>query len=121
MRKSFAAILCFALCLVMLGCSKPQTNTPAAIQSSYDGTHILLSDTGITVDGKAASANSSDAVYVANDIIYYETSKDHTYGDGCEQDAHTPEEAAAHDADPMLRGAGHGGFQPVRAVSCHQM
>ena len=32
-----------------------------------------------------------------------------------------PEEAAAHGADPMLCGAGHGGFQPVRAVSCHQM
>ena len=34
--------------------------------------------------------------YLANDIVYYEAGKDFTYGEGTEQDAHSPEEAAAH-------------------------
>ena len=35
-------------------------------------------------------------VYVANDIAYYESGMDFTYGEGTEADAHSPEEAAAH-------------------------
>ena len=49
-----------------------------------------------TVDGEAVGTDPSAAVYMANDIIYYEAGKDFTYGEGETRDAHTAEEAAAH-------------------------
>ena len=57
---------------------------------------IVLSDSGITVDGKPASTDEGSAVYTAGDIVYYEAGRDFTYGEGTEKDAHTAEEAAAH-------------------------
>lgn len=57
---------------------------------------VSLSDSGITVDGKSASTSSEDAVYVGNDIIYYEAGHDSSYGEGTTADEHTAEEAAAH-------------------------
>lgn len=57
---------------------------------------IVLSDSGITVNGTDVSTDPSAAVYTANDIVYYEAGKDHTYGEGTKADAHTAEEAAAH-------------------------
>ena len=57
---------------------------------------ILLSDNEITVDGAKISENESDAVYVKNDIVYYEEGKDFTYGEGEEKDSHSSEEAAEH-------------------------
>ncbi|MBQ6789362.1 MAG: carbohydrate-binding domain-containing protein [Clostridia bacterium] len=62
-----------------------------------DGTtHIGLSDTEITVNGEAASTDSTSAVYTANDIVYYEAGHDFTYGEGTEADSHTADEAASH-------------------------
>jgi len=58
--------------------------------------NILLSDDGITVDGEAISDNAEDAVYAANDIVYYEEGKDFKYGEGTEADEHSKEEADAH-------------------------
>jgi len=58
--------------------------------------NIVLSDDGITVDGEAISGNTEDAVYVANDIVYYEAGKDFKYGEGTEADEHSKEEADAH-------------------------
>ena len=58
--------------------------------------NILLSDDGITVDGEAISENAEDAVYAANDIVYYEEGKDFKYGEGTEADEHSKEEADAH-------------------------
>ncbi len=55
---------------------------------------INLSDEEINVDGTATGSEVSDAVYVANDIIYYETGKDFTYGEGTKADAHDLEEAS---------------------------
>ena len=63
---------------------------------TYEGVKIHLSDDGITVDNAAISADTTAAVYVANDIVYYESGKDFTYGEGEEKDAHTKEEADAH-------------------------
>lgn len=63
---------------------------------TYEGTSIALSDTAITVDGAAISENVDAAVYAANDIVYYESGKDFTYGEGDEKDAHTKDEADAH-------------------------
>ena len=84
------------LALVLSACSTKQpTKAPEA--PSYDNaTEIVLSDSGITVDGVTAGTDKSAAVYTANDIVYYEAGKDFTYGEGSEADAHTVEEAAAH-------------------------
>ena len=58
--------------------------------------NIVLSDEGILVDGKEISASEEDAVYAANDIVYYEAGKDFTYGEGEAEDEHTKEEADSH-------------------------
>lgn len=62
----------------------------------YEGVQILLSDAGITVNGDGISVNKKEAVYAANDIVYYESGKDFTYGEGTEADAHSAQEASAH-------------------------
>ena len=72
----------------------PTVVTEAPTES--DVTQILLSDDGITVNGAAAGSDATAAVYTANDIVYYESGKDFTYGEGDDYDAHSPEEAAAH-------------------------
>lgn len=61
-----------------------------------DAVEIKLSDELITVNGKAADSNKDNAVYTAKDIVYYESGKDFTYGEGSENDAHTPDEAEKH-------------------------
>lgn len=63
-------------------------------ESNQNITEISLKDDEITVDGKAVGADTNSAVYIANDIIYYEAGKDFTYGEGMERDAHSVEEAA---------------------------
>ena len=92
-------------CVVLLtACgTKPaeQTSTIPVVQvptaPAYDSaTQILLDDGGITVDGAAIGTEVAAAVYAANDIVYYESGKDYTYGEGGEKDAHSPEEAAGH-------------------------
>ncbi len=81
-----------ALCLTLYGCTK----TPVTTEPTIEGTQIVLSDTSVTVDGSAASEDTSAAVYVGADIIYYEAGHDTEYGEGTEADAHTAEEAAAN-------------------------
>ena len=61
-----------------------------------DVTKIEYSDDSVTVNGKPADSNTESPVYTSNDIVYYEAGKDFTYGEGSEEDAHTPDEAAAH-------------------------
>ena len=79
---------------------KPGNQTPAMqapiMPAMTDPVQVQLADEGITVDGEAAGTDTAAAVYVANDIIYYEAGKDFTYGEGSEEDAHTRDEAAAH-------------------------
>ena len=73
--------------------------TPVQTEEESAGTgavSIELSDEGIRVEGGEATDQTEAAVYVANDIIYYEDGKDFTYGEGDEADAHSAEEAAAH-------------------------
>ena len=88
-----------ALAMVMGLCSF--TAFAASSQESSDEVVIVLSDDGITVDGQAVSTSEDDAVYISNDIIYYED-KDvyedtgYTYGEGTDEDKHSEEEAAAH-------------------------
>lgn len=57
---------------------------------------ITLSDEEIQVDGAAISNDSSAAVYAGAELVYYLAGQDATYGEGEEEDGHTPEEAAEH-------------------------
>ena len=57
---------------------------------------VTLSDDEILVDGVPAVTDPEAAVYVANDIVYYEAGRDFTYGEGEKSDEHTADEAAAH-------------------------
>ena len=88
-----SALMCLALLTACAGGSgeTPETGAPAA-----DETSIVLSDSGVEVDGQAAPASPDAAVYVGADIVYYEDGRDETYGEGTGEDAHTAEEAAAH-------------------------
>lgn len=70
--------------------------TTAGDKSRENVTTISLSDEKITVDRKAVGTDNTNAVYTANDIIYYEDGKDFTYGEGSEKDAHSKEEAKKH-------------------------
>lgn len=102
-KKSLAVFLA-AHILVFTGCGSVtetnETNNNIVLsipdESNSKVTEIQLSDTSITVDGEEISNDISSAVYAANDIIYYESGKDKTYGEGSEADAHTADEAAAH-------------------------
>ncbi len=70
--------------------------SPFVTLAEVDGIQIELSDTEVLVDGVSASNDESQAIYVANDIIYYEAGHDFTYGEGAESDAHSKEEADKH-------------------------
>ena len=71
-------------------------NAAVFASDAEDTTVIRLSDSGITVDGKAAPTDETAAVYTAHDIVYYEAGKGFTYGEGTAADEHDAGEAAAH-------------------------
>ena len=90
MKLSKLLAVIAALLLILTACS----TKPDFLQE--DPVEILLSDQQIMVAGEAAATDSQSRVYVANDIVYYESGKDFTYGEGTLQDTHSAEEAAAH-------------------------
>ena len=104
MKFSNIVAILLAMVVLLTACgTKPaeQTSTTPAVQAPAappydDAMEIVLSDSGITVDGAAVSTDVTAAVYTANDIVYYESGKDFTYGEGDEKDAHSSDEAAAH-------------------------
>ena len=76
-----------------------ESDAPAQEDASSSENVLTLSDDGITLNGEAVGTDPSAAVYVSNDVIYYED-KDaydsgNPYGDGEAEDRHTEEEAAA--------------------------
>lgn len=92
--------------MLATGCGKKNN-----VVDAYAATEIVLSNQEIYVDGQVASTEKENAVYLANDIIYYEDGKDFTYGEGNKEDAHSKEEADAqtvvHISEPgnyVLRG-----------------
>ncbi len=90
MKSLLALITATALVAGLLSaCGKVDNSIP-------DGTEIVLSDSSVTVDGAKATDNTAQAVYTANDIIYYENGHGFTYGEGEEKDAHEKAEAEAH-------------------------
>ena len=77
--------------------SDPAPTAQAPTAPNYDNmTQIVLSDDGITADGVSVGSDKTAPVYTANDIVYYESGKDFTYGEGSNKDAHSADEAAAH-------------------------
>ena len=98
--SNLVAVLLSVLFLMTACNTKPTPTSPvvdAPTAPTYDNAmQIVLDDSSITVDGAAIGTDPTAAVYTANDIVYYESGKDFTYGEGVEKDAHTPEEAAAH-------------------------
>lgn len=61
-----------------------------------EGRSLVLSDEGVTLDGQALTDDPTADVYLAHDIVYYESGHDFTYGEGGEADEHDADEAAAH-------------------------
>lgn len=95
--------LALALLLTASCTAAPQEEseqpTPS-VQAEDTATDILLSDSGITVDGQAIPEDSTAAVWLGHDIIYYEDrdayDSGNPYGEGTEADRHTAQEASAH-------------------------
>lgn len=100
MKKIIIPVLVFAM--LFSACAKMQENetTDSALSDdesfAADVTEIKLSDAEITVDGNSISTEKTEAVYSAEDIIYYESGNDFTYGEGSEKDAHSKEDADLH-------------------------
>jgi len=87
MKKLLSCIIVMAL--LFAGCSTAKT--PA-----IEGVQIKLSDNKITVDGEAVTDDKTQAVYTANDIVFYLAGQDFTYGEGTKEDEHDQSEADAH-------------------------
>lgn len=97
MKPIKSLVIIFVLMFTFTACGKTPTEIPDEVPNTVtDAVEIFLSDNNISVDGKAVSSDNSSAVYTSNDIIYYESGKDFTYGEGSEKDAHSADEAAAH-------------------------
>lgn len=90
-RRIAALLSALVLAVSLTACG--HTDTPATADSPVS---IQLSDDTILVNGETAGTDSSDAVYVAHDIVYYEAGQGIAYGEGTAADEHTAEEAAAH-------------------------
>ena len=87
MKKILACVL--VMVLMFTGCSLVN-------EQKIEGTQIKLSDKKITVDGKAVTNDTTQAVYTANDIVFYLAGQDFTYGEGTKEDEHDQAEADAH-------------------------
>jgi len=88
MKPSRISALVLALVLAVPGC--------AGAKADGGETGIVLSDAGVTVDGRRASTEETAAVYTGADIIYYQDGTDDSYGEGTEAEKHSAQEAAAH-------------------------
>lgn len=108
MNKNKIFAFCMAACLLLAACNAPAVeNTPSTVppytqenmvtkEVSAEATKINLSDEGITVNGAKISTEETEAVYIANDIVFYLEGQDFTYGEGTEADEHSQEEADKH-------------------------
>lgn len=89
--RGFTVFLIFAAGIV--GCGKQETDAKAAVE---DTVKIELSDQEIKVDGQTASRSESEAVYCANDIVFYLEDQGISYGEGSAEDEHSQAEADNH-------------------------
>lgn len=102
MKISGIITTALVLMLTLTACSTTQTELnqnqilPKEEETVADIVEIALSDDEIKVNGVLAESDTENNVYIRNDIVYYESGKDFTYGEGTEEDAHSPEDAAEH-------------------------
>lgn len=92
--KMLAAVLAAVLLFTACGAA-PNEQLPNS-ELLKDAVEILLSDDGITANAQAIGPDNPYGIYAAHDIVYYESGKNFTYGEGSEADAHSAEEAASH-------------------------
>ena len=85
----------FLLAICLLAFCSCQLHGPSKGSEGVTAT-VILSDQKITVNGNEISQKQEQGLYAANDIVYYESGKDFTYGEGTEKDAHEKSEAEAH-------------------------
>lgn len=78
--------------MIFSGCAEKTDKT----DNEIEGIQIELSDDGVTVDGEKVTTDDTKAVYTSNDIVFYQSGKDFTYGEGTEDDAHEQAEADKH-------------------------
>ena len=103
-RKIVSMLLAGTLTAVLLtGCGGTGTTTNENKKTEESGnsistevSYIVLSDEEIMVDGKKVTTETTDAVYVANDIVFYLEGQDFTYGEGTKEQEHSQEEADKH-------------------------
>ena len=104
MKRILSIFLAVAMLLMFAACGKTESSEAPNVEPSTatdivpikEDVTIELSDNEILINGNPADSNSSKAVYVANDIVYYEAGHDFTYGEGEKADEHSAGEAAAH-------------------------
>lgn len=92
MRQKLSVFLSLIMCAALL-CAAGCTTTEITAGNKIN---IALSDNGVTVDGTLASANTNSAVYTSGNIIYYESGKGSSYGEGTSAEEHSATEAAKH-------------------------
>ncbi len=93
MKKVLSLILALSvIASVFTACGSQQQGEEAT--ATYTG--ITLSDDGVLVGGEPASTDSSSAVYVSNDIVFYLEGQGSEYGEGEADEEHSQEEADKH-------------------------
>lgn len=88
-------LLLMVFSLLLTGCSS-SLNSTESTSGKNEETRINLSDTQITVDGQEITSDATQAVYIANDIVFYLAGQAFTYGEGEKKDEHEQSEADAH-------------------------
>ena len=101
MRKLKVMTVLLALAVLMTACAgkkggKDETTVGEDTPLLLDCTEIAIDESNVTVNSEKADGDTAKAVYIANDIVYYESGKDFTYGEGNADDAHAKEEADSH-------------------------
>lgn len=96
MKQQLAILAAGAVLLSGLAGCAPEESPRTRPVGEEGAVEIALSPDGVTVEGEIAGEDRSRPVYTSRDIVYYESGRDFTYGEGEEGDAHSPEEAREH-------------------------
>lgn len=95
MRKLLSILTVSALIGALLaGCVGNQSQASSG-KAVGDETQIVLSDSGVTVDGQSVSSGAA-GVTTDKGILYYHNGTNASYGAGDDADMHTEADAAAH-------------------------
>ena len=70
----FFLVPVLAVTIIFTGCSQTASTQDNQTEAFEGAVKIALSDDEITVNGKAVATDSSEAVYVGADIVYFLTS-----------------------------------------------